>query len=84
MELFYLFLQVEASIKKLTENPESEFEVKRPSNKILLKNSSPDHAGLSSKTRVAYSEDRGRFLVAADDILPGELVSIKIFSPFSH
>jgi hypothetical protein len=71
-----IFFQVEASIKNLTERGESEPSQKVSSNKIVLTFPSPDHAGLSTKSMVAYSEDKGRFLVAADDILPGELVSI--------
>ena len=41
---------------------------------IVLANPDPDHPGLSSKAKVVYSKDKGRYLIATEEILPGELV----------
>lgn len=43
-------------------------------NKIVLTNPDTDHQGLSYKTKVVYTPEKGRYLVAKENIQPGELV----------
>lgn len=46
--------------------------------RIRIENHHPDHPSLSSKTKVAYSPDKGRYVVAAEAIAPGELIGVDV------